>query len=148
MKSRGHIGMVANPRAVGRRPSTIGLWSIYAFFIKSGKSPSENILCKWQNLFILCRPIFNSFCKIFDSVGLMAARIVVQKNDEIINHSGTARLTIEKDWCDITNLRPGKKIQKAICSGKHGIFLAVWAEDQPKDVSHEDVNLKKNGEKR
>lgn len=78
---------------------------------------------------------------------IVVSKILIQKADEVIDHSGVARVTVDKDLAEMTNVKPGKKIQKAVCQGKYGLFLAIWAEDQPKNNSYDDVKLNNNAKR-
>ena len=49
----------------------------------------------------------------------------------VLKHNSSARITIPEKWRGELNLEPGTECTIAKVNGKHGLFFAVYAKDQP-----------------
>jgi AbrB family looped-hinge helix DNA binding protein len=62
----------------------------------------------------------------------MMVEKVLDEQVEVIDHNGTAYISIPKRWREKLNIEPGDEVTRAILLGKHGYHLGVWNhEEQP-----------------
>lgn len=64
--------------------------------------------------------------------------ILLDDETEVIDHNGTAYISIPKRWAERLNLEPGEPATRALLDGKHGLHLGVWNhEEQPDNENRE-----------
>lgn len=62
---------------------------------------------------------------------ILIALIMDTEKSQVLKHNSSARITIPEKWRRELNLEPGTECHVAKVHGKHGLFFAVWADDQP-----------------